>query len=433
MTTKINVADKPSLHRNLLAQWELAIADGDFEKAIVLDSFHYNNLVKRDEDVSYWDKWQSDTLASRNKLSALFDKINPLSPAPTNAEKKFVIVFHNFSGLAHETQLARNLNYLRKNLQPLNFEVVYLFGEEAGCRGLACRIYDIPPTAVHFLSADSYKKAGQKLNSLAQRQGYQNILYPTVFWMAYWMSLFVSHSHQTFLQMKYYPLHAGRIKAWAGGQRNSDDFYEIRGCSFKQLSTLDLKLSDNLFQDEPKNLSANITVGSISRPEKVANPAYNIFIKSILDKYPSFRYLYAGRPDSLSVLPKFIREHPQAISLGWVDPLEAICKFSIYLEPFPWGGGDMTFLALESGRAYLTLKTEENMRFGIFPFIKSIAENKNDILQFSFCSSLDQLEERLLKLAEDPDLRKCLGEAWKLAIQEYQPRAAENWIDFLLC
>jgi hypothetical protein len=432
MTTKINVADKPSLHRHLLVHWELAIANGDFEKAIVLDSFHYNKLVKRDEDVVYWDKWQSDTLACRNKLSALFDKINPQRPSFTNPEEKFLIVFHNFSGLAHETQLARNLSYLRTHVQPLNFEVVYLFGEEAGLREQACRIYDLTSELIHFLSADSYETAGHKLDILARSQGYHSILYPSIFWMAYWMSLFVSHPNQKFLQMKYYPLHAGRIKSWAGGQRNDNEFYEILGYSFRQLATLDLRLSRTVFQSAPQNVDANmVAIGSISRPEKITNLEYNYFVKSILDKHPDYRYLYTGRVESLSVLPKFILDHPQAIGLGWVAPLEAINKFDVYLEPFPWGGGDMTFLALESGRAYLTLQTPENLRFGICPFVKIIANNRNEILQFSFCSSLEQLEDRLLKLAENADLRRFLGEAWRAAVQNYQPRNVESWIDFL--
>jgi hypothetical protein len=433
MIMKQAFQDKLSLHRHLLWQWELAVKEGDFEKAVLLDSVHYNNLVKRDEDVTYWDKWQSDTLASRNKLSSLFDKISPLRTVSQHPEKKFAIIFHNFSGLAHETQLARNLSYLRKNVQPLNFDVIYLFGEEAGSRGPACRIYDLLPEAVHFLSAESYEKAGQKLDVLVQQQSYQSILYPSIFWMAYWMSLFVSHSRQKFLQMKYYPLHTGRIQSWAGGQRDEAEFYSIRDCQFEQLPVLDLKPSGDILDNKtPGKYPGKMTLGSISRPEKIANNDYNNFIISVLEQHADWLYLYTGRPESLSVLPESIRNHPRAQPLGWVDPLQVIHQFSIYLEPFPWGGGDMTLLALESGRPYLTLETEESMRFGICPFIKIIANQQDEILQFSFCRSLDELQERLLRLAADSDLRLRLGEAWKKAIASYQPRGVARWVDFLL-
>jgi glycosyltransferase involved in cell wall biosynthesis len=425
--------DKQTLHRQVLGQWEAAITAGDFEKAVRLDNFHYDNLVKRTEDVGYWDKWQSDTLASRNRLSALFDTISPLQIPPPQAGKNFSIVFHNFSGLAHETQLARNLTYLRQRVQTFEFDIVYLFGNVPGSRERAQEIYDIKADAIHFLSATSYENAGQKLEMLVQRQAYQSILYPSIFWMAYWMSLFVSHGNQKFLQMKYYPLHAGRIQSWAGGQRNDDDFYSIRGCAFEQLPVLDLKLSGAVGTSASAEvISEKVTIGSISRPEKIANADYNDFIKSLLDQHTDWLYLYTGRPESLSLLPEIIRKHPQARALGWVDPLQVINKFSIYLEPFPWGGGDMTLLALESGRAYLTLETEESLRFGIYPFIQIIANNRDEILQFSFCKSLEQLKERLLILAANPELRNQLGDAWRRAIAEYQPRGVERWVDFLL-
>lgn len=433
MNIKQELSDKTTLHRDLLAQWEAAIAEGDLEKAVRLDSIHYEKLVKRYEDVTYWDNWQSDTLASRNKLSIQFDKISPLRPKSHNLENKFAIVFHNFSGLAHETQLARNLSYLRKMVQPLNFEVIYLFGDDLGNSELASKIYDIKPEAIHFLSAGWYVEAGQKLDFLVQRHKYHSILYPTVFWMAYWMSLFVSHSNQKFLQMKYYPLHAGRIKYWAGGQRNEVNFYQIRNCQFEQLPILDLKLSVELLENKTQEtLPEKITIGSISRPEKIANNEYNMFIFSLVNQHADWLYLYTGKPESLSILPEYIRNHPRAQPLGWVDPLRVIHQFSIYLEPFPWGGGEMTLLALGSGRPYLTLETEESMRFGICPFIKIIANQQDEILQFSFCSSLEELKDRLVKLAADADLRLRLGEAWKKAVASYQPKGIERWIDFLL-
>lgn len=425
--------DKQSMHRHLLDEWERATSSGDFEKAVRLDSFHYDNLVKRYEDVVYWDKWQSDTLESRNRLSALFNTISPLRTAPPHPDKKCAIVFHNFSGLAHETQLARNLTYLRKNGYVVHFDIVYLFGDVPGSRQRAQEIYGIQPEAIHFLSASSYENAGQKLDLLVQRQAYQSILYPTIFWMAYWMSLFVSHANQKFLQMKYYPLHAGRIQSWAGGQRDEAAFYSIRDCRFEQLAILDLSLSAEMRDDQtPGKLLGKMTLGSISRPEKIANSDYNDFVISLLDQHVEWLYLYTGRPESLSVLPESIRNHPRAKSLGWVDPLQVIHQFSIYLEPFPWGGGDMTLLALESGRPYLTLETEESRRFGIGPFIKIIANQQDEILQFSFCRSLDELRERFLQLAADADMRYRLGEAWKKAIASYQPRGVERWVDFLL-
>jgi hypothetical protein len=166
--------------------------------------------------------------------------------------------------------------------------------------------------------------------------------------MAFWMSLFVSHPNQKFLQMKYYPLHSGRIKRWAGGYRSSNDFYMINGCKFEQLPILDLQIAKHELKERDTQ-TEGISIGSISRPEKICDAVYNQFILQLLKANPKLSYLYTGRIEATNLLPETIRKHPRSMGLGWVDPGEAIAKFSIYLEPFPWGGGEMTLLALSAG------------------------------------------------------------------------------------
>jgi hypothetical protein len=425
----INNKNKDALHDLVLKEFKIAIYNGDIEQAIGLDIFHYNELVKKSEEVVYWDRWQKDTLDIRHSLTCQFNNELPLARPVAKGPYSSLIVHHNYSGLAHESQLARNLSWLRSNGVNFNIEIAYLFGSDIS-REKASNLYNIPLTSIHYIDATCYIHAGKKLNELTKNLRCQGIIYPSIFYMAYWMSLLVPHNNQKFIQMKYYPLHSGRIRDWFGGYRGPGRYYQIKNCKFEQLPILDLRLHNTLIsqlQRDPEPL----TFGSISRPEKISSPGYNQFIFDLLDSHISLNYLYTGRQESLHLIPENIRLHPQSKALGWVEPSISISNFSIYLEPFPWGGGEMTLLALESGLPYLTLETKENIEFGIYGFIKSIAVGNDPILQFSFCNSMSILRERIGILISNSSMRNQLGRAWRQALLSYKPPDIDGWIRLL--
>jgi hypothetical protein len=426
MTQALGFPDKRSIHRFVLEKWMAAVAAGDFESAICYDQLHYNELVKKTEDASYWDLWQKDTLPTRRKLTNRFDAAKPLSLPTADGHRRFLIVHHNYSGLAHETQMARNMAYLRQHGVEFEVEIAYLFGSEEQ-RDIAAQLYGVNASAVHYLQAQSYTQAGEKLAQLTLERQIQGVIYPSIFFMAFWMSLFVPHANQKFVQMKYYPLHAGRIRCWSGGYRVAREHYRINGCDFKQLPILDLQLSKGLRQNAQPDSLERISLGSISRPEKICDKIYNQFIADALKRYPELDYLYTGRESALEVIPLEIRQHPRCKALGWVDPTAAIAKFSIYLEPFPWGGGEMTLLAMQAGLPYLTLVTEESKRFGIYGFIQQLAAGRDPLLQYSFCRSRAELQQRLGELIADRDLRLRLGAAWHEAVLNFQAPSLDSW------
>ncbi len=425
MSQDLHFPNKDAFHCFALENWTAAVNDGDFERAIAFDQLHYNELVKKFEDVGYWDRWQADTLAARRALTQRMDTLVPLARPESDGSNRFLIVHHNYSGLAHETQLARNMAWLKAQGIGFNVDIVYLFGAPDSC-SLASELYGLPTARIHFLNATSYQQAAERLDRLAHARCAQGIIYPTIFFMAFWMSLFVTHANQKFVQMKYYPLHAGRIRRWAGGYRVPGKHYRINGCDYEQLPILDLQLAKRELP-APRATDGSVSIGSISRPEKISNPGYNQFILDLLKRHPQINYLYTGRTDTLSVIPENVRKHPRSLSLGWVDPVDAISRFTIYLEPFPWGGGEMTLLALEAGVPYLTLETEESIRFGIYGFIQAVAEGKDPILQFSFCKSSGQLGDRIAALLSDRQLREQLGQAWRQAILNYAPPGLDSW------
>lgn len=428
MTTMPAAVDKPKLHQTLLREWRAAVDLGDFERAIGIDNLHYNELVKKNEEVAYWDRWQTDTLPYRRRLTARIESLCPSLESNDASEGPCLIVYHNYSGLAHETQFARNMHWLRQHDVPLHVEVVYLFGSDQD-RQVAAGLFGIEPAAIHYLQATSYQQAADRLAVLAQQRNAATIIYPSLFFVAFWMSLFVRHPNQKFVQMKYYPQHAGRIRGWFGGYRNDGIHYRINGCDFEQLPVLDLQLAK--FGQTDKDVltdSDTVTIGSISRPEKMTDAQYNRLVLDVLARHPQLNYLYTGREKTLGLIPASVRLHERSICLGWVDPVSAISRFDIYLEPFPWGGGDMSLLALESGRAYLTLASAENTRFGIYSLIKHIAEQGDPLLQYSFCRNIAQMRQRVDELVDNHALRRQLGLAWRNAVTAYRPPAVSSWI-----
>lgn len=416
-------------HEKMLSLWSRAISAGDFQTAIKVEELHYREAVKRYENVENWDRWQADTLEMRQTLTQCIQRVRPVGgAAPTVVPGRCLIVYNNQSGLAHEAQMARNLNALRDRGYLLDVEVVYLLGPVRN-REKAQEMFGTEK--IHYLQARSLVEAGGRLNALSQLRCVASIVYPTSFILAFWMSLFVDHHNQKFLQMKYYPLHAGRISRWAGGQRNNDQFYTINGCDFEQLPVLDLMSISkdvNGSRVEPKGPPV---FGSISRSEKILNLEYNRFIHKVLERHEQLLYAFTGRPESRNLIPEFIRFHPRSDCWGWVDPHKAIERFLIYLEPFPWGGGDMTLLALARGIPYLTLKTTESESFGISSYLRLICQNKNPITSFSFCDSLEVLSERFDRLLFDSKLRRDLGSAWTEALKSFESGREDAWVDFL--
>ncbi len=435
MTREMRFADKASAHAYLLNQWREGLKAGNIQRAIEIDFIHYNHLVKPVEDREYWDRWQHDSFALRTAIAGEFATSFP-TRARSAAEAgsgRFLVVNHNYSGLAHETQLSRNLHYLRQNGHAIDFDVAYLFGGDDDTRRKAAALYGVDAGAIRFLGASNYLDAGKKLDLLTRQQPYASLVYPSIFIMAYWMSLLCAHGNQKFLQLKYFPLHAGRMSGWGCGRKNASDQFVVHGHAFTQLSILDLLAGqqrvDSAVAAAP---GAALAFGSISRPEKVANGSYNDFVLRLLERHPQAQYLYAGRPDSVGVIPEAVRAHSRSVPLGWVDPAESIRRFSIYVEPFPWGGGDMTLLALQAGLPYLTLGSEENRTIGLYDHLRLVAQPQADVLDFSFCCSVEEMESRFAALASDAGLRNALGAAWRRTLLDYRPPDADAWMRFLL-
>lgn len=420
-------------HLKFLQGWKSAIEEKNINLAASIDLQHYDTLVKPNEDNVMWDKWQDDTLSIRKEIQVKFEEI--LKTKNYENGKNFLIVHHNYSGLANEEQLVRNINLIKKNYQNLEFEVAYLFGGNLNQQIAATKLYNLPKNSIYFLQSKSYTDAGNRLNWLVNKKNYSSVIYPSIFFMAFWISLYVNHCNQKFLQMKYFPKQVGRIGVWACGRKNSEIYFNNQNEEFIQLSVLNPKIindeSNINHVENIKNDIKKIRFGSISRPEKITDNEYNALILELIEKNSELIYYYTGKEDKCQLIPEKIRQHPQSLGLGWVNPEEIIRDFDIYLEPFPWGGGDMTLLALQMGRPYLILDTPQNRLVGIFNFIEYLAKGQDEILEFSFCEDLKTLKDRFSILIKDSNLRNQLGKAWASTIKNYKPNDINAWIKFL--
>lgn len=425
----INFNINSSAHEYFLF-WSNAVLKKQYDLAANIDFIYYERFIKPTENQEIWDQWQIDTFELRKKLSDEFIKYKPTNFIQEKTNRT-LIVQHNFSGLAHETQLSRNLQSLRQMGQLIDFDVAYLFGGNKEKGYAASKIYQTSNEKIIFLQAQSYTDAGHRINSLLIKNRYDTVIYITNFFMAFWVSLITQHSNQKFLVLKYFPKQVGRIKEWSCIRRTNSNNINVQGGNFRQLDLLSLDVCGNVDYSNLTNKIDKVTFGSISRPEKAASENYNQFIKQTLSANPNSVYLYTCRKGEEHKVYKDILEHPQAYSLGWVNPSIGINKYSIYLETFPWGGGDMTFLALNSGLPYLTLETEENRRVGVLSIVERIMDSGDPELNFSICENLSTLSERLNFLLNNHNYRIHLGKLWKDACRKYKPIDIHPWVEFL--
>ncbi len=120
--------NKNPKHFFLLGRFHEAVTRFDWNMSLNLDLLHYQELVRANEDINYWIKWQEATkylrqytLEHLNKTKPRWDAFNPKSDQPN-----IMIVLPNFSGLAHEQQFGRSLKRLR-NQYNLKFSTHILY------------------------------------------------------------------------------------------------------------------------------------------------------------------------------------------------------------------------------------------------------------------------------------------------------------------
>lgn len=424
-----------ALYDKFLSTWCGMVDAGMFEEAAQIDMMQYNEQIRKTEDVSVWTRWQNDTSERRYSLVDLAGNINPTVSRSSDFSSSVALVYHNYSGLAHETQLARNIAYLKREGLFLDIHVIYAFGKaNSQIAHQASIIHGVPISNIHFIEASNYLEVGALVGGLNDCINFKSIIYPSEYYLAYWASLMLPHPNQKFLSMKYFPLKIGRFSDFAGGRGDGNDYFLINNQEWRQLSILDIFSRTDLENFDYRRFHSSPTnFGSISRIEKASDDEYQNYIFEVLRRHESLEYIYFGSDKSLHLVSQDLRSHPRAKFLGWANPESAIKLFSIYLETFPWGGGEMSLLALKTGIPYLCLATDENKSIGICRFLMYVAKNDpSGLASEVFCYSIDELNVKFDKMIKSIDYRESLRAAWLRIINEYKPADIDSWREFLL-
>lgn len=410
--------------------WTKALCVGDYNQACKFELDAYNHCIKPTESLAAWNEWQCRTEAQRSFLSEYYCRAFPSGGQTGNG--RAAIVLHNFSGLAHEVQFGRNLKKTLTNLEGRKAIIVYSFGPPTKAKE-AAEIYGTREEDIFFLNAGSYVRAAIALDALLEQNQIGTVIYPSIAFFCFWMSLICRHGNQKFFQMKYYPRQIGRISRWAGGDDGLvGDYREVEGELFEKLP-LDLPELPEFDLPRQKKHHRGLRIGSISRIEKIQNGLYADTIAGLLARHPEAEYLVTGKPGDESKIPECLVKTNQVRFLGWVEPHKFLTFLDVYIDPWPLGGGEMSFLAQSKGMPYITLQTTDGLVCGPLSTTLHIAKtcaDANLLLRFlpesesDFIDAFDYLSESL-------DNRREVGAAWKRATRAITFERASVWSSFL--
>lgn len=419
--TDSDIVDKGKKHISLFKE---LICTGNFNSAIQVELDYYNSFVKKNESLSAWKYWDQEVYEIKNYLSQyqtyfqIIDKNNYSSNGP------IIFVYHNYSALAHETQLARKIIGMTTRGYKIPFVIVYLFGS-SNEHPQAKKIWGCSHTQLFTLGAKNYTDAFLKLSRLVRNLKPRLLLYPSIYFLAFWSSIFTKHPNQKFFVMKYFPSQLGNISEWGSGIMSKHQHnLETKG----KFTELPVEMFPST--GSQKIIKNKIRIGSISRVEKQLDPNYLIFIKKILDNYDQVEFLSTCKIEQLSLFPEWFTKHPRIKHLGWVNPYQTIHDFDIYLETFPWGGGDMSFLAISHGIPYLSLETKETEEIGPFNTIRAITTDYPE-LQEQLPANQDALFNQITLLIKSDDHRQHIGNLWMQAAKDWNSKGDQDWAKFL--
>lgn len=363
----IHVTTEQIIHIiNCSKKFSLAVQKTDYDSAFKIDYYIVQDYIKKNEATSesLFRLWNCLTIDIRNNLIA--DRVLEVKTQKGDSGTNFFVI-HNYSGLAHEVVLR---NYLSNCTG--NYSIIYPFGKPTTNARL---FYGNRVDKIYFLECDQALPVSSLFNQIKSFAAYceiNSLIFITNFYLCFWSSIFKRNYSHKFISMKYNPLQFEGIDCWVSG-----------GCLNKNLTTINGDSWNTLFRplvQRNKKVIENVDLvrlGSISRPEKINNVNYLHAIKEILLTTPNTIFLWFGRQQDDFVV-NFFNQYElsgRCIFRGWVDPDLALSEIDIYVEPFPFGGGEMLHNAMEIGLPFVVLDNQLNTQTGISArYISSIID-----------------------------------------------------------
>jgi hypothetical protein len=402
------------------------VSTGNFNEAIELERFYYATYVKPTESISNWQFWDEKVYEIKKNVSDFGKKQSKITRKTINVNKNTIfIIYHNYSGLAHEQQILRPLQELSEAGKNYEIIIVYLFGDET-VRKIAEKFWEKINVKIYFSQSSKYTEAFYEIEKLIKKYSPKTIIYPSIYFLASWAASLIDHNDQRFIVLKYLPKIVGNFSSWAGGLGKINHANELSNLKFFELPVRFIKNKIKKTNIENKE---EIIFGSISRVEKINNEEYWKFIFKILKQNTRYKYVITCKENEYEKLDVKIKNNKQIYNLGWVEPSEVIGTFDLYIESFPWGGGDMSFLAISAGIPYVIMDTLEMNKVGPIDTIREIIKSDEKLKPY-IAKDKENYYTIILELLNSKTLREDASKRWGEASKLYNSKGLDRWESF---
>jgi len=307
-----------------------------YDQAYEIDVYVMEKLVKQSDSEALWREWQSSTYDIR-KLIVAATKLKS-GKIPTK-DKKPTFLIYCPSGLAHEIQLRSIIN----TLPDKKARIIYAFNSPIKN---TADFYAGLNIDFLYLQCDPAKPATSiedKLSQLEKLTGPLHITIITTYVLAFWASVSNTNHSYGFFAMRFIPYQVGSISRWlTGGVGNTSDIYGQPWMIVTRPWVKEFEVTKHV---KPQS---KVRIGSISRESKIDSPGYLSIICNLLEVFPEAEFALTGRTIRQSTLNTFRKRglESRVMHLGWIEPSQGMSQIDLYLEPFPFGGGEMLYQAI---------------------------------------------------------------------------------------
>jgi len=420
----------------------------DFEHAAICEIYAYKYIKEIVGDSpGAWRYWSEISHEAKEvAFSCLKHHSRSTSDVCTQdrlKDKNIFIVFPNCSNLAHERQMRSICGcgatirdaivlFPFNSASQIDDSYVSLWKEACGMASVI--VGDIPMTAnsggVHTCN---YFRAARWISHIVKSFANDQesiVLFPSVLQISVWLSFFVKLFCYDKVSTAYVCMKLGLSNHYSVFDylfrpmlRSTEKCPSIisEGLLYQGIAPVCVPQSGTSLAVKPKNINDRdvLVIGSVDRSSKKKSPEYLQTISSILRSSNSQFLWTDGENEISSQLRDLFGD--RIIFTGWVDPLEAMRIIDIYVEPYPWGGGDMTYLSMAHGMPLVSVSMATSMfstgNLNVYGVVSSalrhspLPRHTKDQVTNSFCETHPDMIKRCLSLIDSLKARQEAGMA----------------------
>jgi len=392
---------------------EWAFDRGLHDLGLHLEGRIYNDYVKAEETQSHarrtYELLQpSITRAAKARASGAI-----LSPPEDGADvlPRVGYFLHAPSTLAHAETLLNVLAALRASPAPRFEPIVYLFQGSDKSFDARIEALDVP-----IIRLDQCEGGQSPYRVLARfeilRRHLQRQRVRTLVWMSAlpWLTFVATMGLGVKLAWYSLKYHVLRVPGIDGYLTNGDGgMREIQGQPWQTIRLsgrwFDPGLTAEARSARVRLGAHRLTMGTLGREEKMANPDFVESVARLLRDHPGVLYLWTGRAQPSEVLRVFEKYDvlDRQRFLGWVNTRMASQMIDVYLDSFPAPSGFTARECMAAGAATVFFKSAEADETGPNGFIRRLLAGQGPDEDVSRARAIMQPgSESLFLLAETP-------------------------------